>query len=223
MKRGHLAALSLLGVVIACAASEPVVERQPARPEPSATPPEAVLEARPEPHLPEQPGDWFRLDALIGRKIDQLHPSTCAAAAGFELASGLIVDGRALAVRRCARFRGPHAALTTESPGDALLTVLSDGGLIVFAVATREYELDPAKRVAERLLETLTLAGCQQVQSNEQSVGFVDCPKGPGWAAVSRVALPADAGAGHAVVFEVGRTRSTAESIAAAFASAARR
>jgi hypothetical protein len=213
-------ALALASVAIGCATNEgaSAPPAAPAAPLPASAATETPSAPK---HGPDPSGGWFRLEDLIGRKLDELDAATCADPKGFELASGLWVEERALAVRRCAKFLGPHAVVR-EAPGPALLTMISDGGRIVFAVATREYELEPSKRVAEELVKTLTLAGCQQAHSNEQSVGFIACPGGPGWAAVSWLALPEERGGGHAVVFEVAASRDVAESIARALAGAPR-
>jgi hypothetical protein len=218
MKRRVAAvALAIASAAVGCTTSEArPTKTPPPEPPPAAPEPPPVAPA----HGPE-PGGWYALEALLGKKLDALDAGTCADANGFELASGLWVDERALAVRRCSRFSGPHAALA-EDPGPALLTVISDGGRIVFAVATREYELASAKRAAEEILKKLLLAGCVQARSDETSIGLVRCPAGTGWAAVSTIALPEARGGKYAVVFEVATDEALAQSIARALAGAPR-
>lgn len=215
--RSAAVALAIAGAAAGCATRE----ARPPKQAPRASPPAATPAPAPPPaHAPERDG-WYALEDLLGKKLDELDAGTCADAKGFELASGLWVDERALAVRRCARFSGPHAVLA-DDPGPALLTVISDGGRIVFAVATREYELASAKRAADELLEKLVVAGCVQARSDAVSVGLLACPGGPGWAAVSTIALPEARGGKHAVVFEVATDEALAQSIARALAGAPR-
>ena len=115
-----------------------------------------------------------------------------------------------MAIRRCERF-------SDRDP--ATVTLISDAGRVVFAVSSREYALDHALAAFEERLRALSVSGCEQFASATHSVGFVRCGNGVGWAAVSRMALPADAGDVHAVVFEVAERREIARDIAAAFAS----
>lgn len=208
-------------VLPACTPASSSPEVAEARSEPSAPPPASVRapsETELAPHAPERApsGEHFELADLVGRDVDRLHPATCADAAGWQLEAGLSVGDRALAVRRCDAFRGPHAAV--ESGQVARLNLISDGGQVVFAVATAEYELEGAQRVAEHLLRTLALAGCSQVYADDRNVGFTGCPGRAQWAAVTRLSVPGDAGTRHAVVLEVARDREIAAAIAAAYA-----
>lgn len=213
MRRALLACPLLLG----CGASDvaPVPPPAPPRPPPAASPARTAPEPEPPAHGPtrSENGDYFAIGDLLGRKLDRLAGDTCAHAEGFRLERGIAVDQRPLAVRRCERFRGPQDALDDGGvEAGSTLTVISDGGRIVFAVSSKEYTLEASQRVFEALLRAASLAGCQQVESTQHSTGFVRCGNGVGWSAVSRVPI----GDRHAVVYEVALERSVATKIAEA-------
>jgi hypothetical protein len=158
---------------------------------------------------------------LIGRRLSELDSSICGEASGFRLTRGLMIDGRALAVRSCSRFRGPHDAIDADAATSSKLTIISDGGRIVFAVASKEYSLAPARRVSDALMNELLVDGCEQVHSTELAAGFSRCSGAGSWAALSRVELVIDGGSLQAVVLEVATDRSLAGQIAAAHAELA--
>ncbi len=161
----------------------------------------------------------FRVQDLIGEKLSALDRAPCVDASGWQLARGIYVDQRALAVRTCARFRGPHDELEKGTEAASTLSVISDGGRIVFAVASKEYDLEQAKRIADALQDGLLLEGCQQVHSAVASAGFDACPGAAKWAATTRVGVRKEGGMVHAVVLEVATDRAIAGRIAAAYAS----
>jgi hypothetical protein len=220
MIRGRPAEAFAALLLAACAPTELPPERPQAEtaaeraPHRERAPPQGPIHAaQSSPH-----GSHYRLQDLIGRKLGELDRATCANAAGWRLVRGLMVEERPLAVRSCARFRGPHDVLEKGGEAGSKLTLISDGGRIVFAVATQEYDLDQARRVADALMSGLVRGGCEQVHSTELAAGFSRCPGAATWAAVSRVELRGDGGSLHAVVLEVAVDRTTAGRIASAYA-----
>jgi hypothetical protein len=218
MTRQRAAASLAVALATACGPNEPAPESPRSASVPSAGP-----QAKQTPSAPASSpgGSEHRIQDLIGRKLDQIDRATCADPRGFQLERGLMLDGRALAVRSCERFRGPHDLLDAGAAGSSKLTIISDGGRIVFAVASKEYDLERARRVSDALMNALLVDGCEQVHSTELAVGFSRCPGRASWAAISRVELVIEGGSRHAVVLEIASDRGLAGRIAAAYAEPA--